>query len=129
MSRRHRGSLGLPITANKTIPPSVARLNQTLGALRLLEDNQARLLDTFEDHLAALLAAAQGARRYLHVEFYILSYDATTAPFFAALGDAVRRHSVSPSARAAMRDTTVVGMLVSPAIRYRLTPRSSSART
>ncbi len=71
--------------------PSVARLNQTVGAMPLLDNNEARLLTSFEDQLAALIAAAEGARRYLHVEFYILSYDATTAPFFAALGNAVRR--------------------------------------
>ena len=71
--------------------PSVARLNQTVGAMPLLEDNQARLLTTFDEQLAALTAAVAGARRYLHVEFYILSLDASTAPFFAALGDAARR--------------------------------------
>ena len=38
-----------------------------------------------------MIAAVEDARRYLHVEFYILIYDATTASFFAALGDAVRR--------------------------------------
>ena len=57
----------------------------------LLEDNQARLLTTFDEQLAALTATVAGARRYLHVEFPILSLDASTAPFFAALGDAVRR--------------------------------------
>lgn len=71
--------------------PSVARLNQATGALPLLEGNDARLITTFEDQLATLTAAVEGSRDYLHVEFYILSYDTTTAPFFAALGDAVRR--------------------------------------
>lgn len=73
--------------------PSVARLNQTTGAMPLLEDNGARLLTTFAEQLGALTAALQRARRFVHVEFYILSYGDSTAPFFAALGDAVRRAS------------------------------------
>lgn len=71
--------------------PSVARLNQEIGAMRLLEGNDARLLTTFDDQLAALIAAADRACRYLHVEYYALCYNASTAPFFGALGDAVDR--------------------------------------
>ena len=71
--------------------PSVARLNRAVGAMPLLEDNDAHLLTTFEEQLDALVAAVRGARRYLHVEFYILSLDTTTAPFFEALDDAVQR--------------------------------------
>jgi cardiolipin synthase len=71
--------------------PSVARLNQAVGAMPLLEDNDAHLLSTFEEQLDALVAAVRRAERYVHVEFYILSLDAATAPFFDALGDAVER--------------------------------------
>jgi cardiolipin synthase len=71
--------------------PSVARLNQTVGAMPLLEGNDARLLTDFEGQLAALIAAVDGARHYVHVEFYILSHDATTAPFFTSLEAAVQR--------------------------------------
>lgn len=70
---------------------SVARLNQSVGAMPLLEGNDARLLTDFDTQLAALIEAVDDARRYVHVEFYILSLDATTAPFFAALDAAVRR--------------------------------------
>lgn len=70
---------------------SVARLNQAVGALPLVGGNEARLVTTFEDQLASLVTAAEGAHRYLHVEFYTLCYDATTAPFLSALGDAVAR--------------------------------------
>jgi phosphatidylserine/phosphatidylglycerophosphate/cardiolipin synthase-like enzyme len=71
--------------------PSVAHLNQTLGAMRLLEGNDARLLTDFDDQFAAMVAAANAAQRYLYVEYYDLCHDATTAPFFAALGAAVQR--------------------------------------
>lgn len=52
--------------------PSVARLNQTVGALPLLEDNHAHLLTSFDDQVSALIAAVDAAQRYVHVEFYIL---------------------------------------------------------
>jgi cardiolipin synthase A/B len=71
--------------------PSVAHLNQTLGAMRLLEGNDARLLTDFDDQFAAMVAASNAAQRYLPVEYYALCHDATTAPFFAALGAAVQR--------------------------------------
>ncbi|GAA1433172.1 cardiolipin synthase [Microlunatus lacustris] len=71
--------------------PSVARLNRSVGAMPMLEDNDAHLLTTFEQQLDALIAAVRGARRYVHVEFYILSLDDTTAPFFEALAEAVQR--------------------------------------
>jgi cardiolipin synthase len=71
--------------------PRLARLNQTLGAMPLVEGNSATLLTDFDDQLAGLVHAVRKARRYVHVEFYILSYDESTAPFFAALADALRR--------------------------------------
>lgn len=69
----------------------VARLNRRLGAMPLLEGNAATLLTTFEDQLAGLIRAVTEARHYVHVEFYILSLDDTTAPFFVALDEAVQR--------------------------------------
>ena len=71
--------------------PSVARLNRSLGAMPLLGGNEARLLTTFDEQLAALIQAVESARHYVHVEFFILSFDTTTAPFYAAVDDAVRR--------------------------------------
>lgn len=71
--------------------PSVVHLNQSVGAMPLLEHNDAHLLPHFPEQLGALVEVVRGARRYVHVEFYILSLDATTAPFFAALEDAVAR--------------------------------------
>ena len=70
---------------------SVASLNQALGAMPLLGGNDAHLLTGFDQQLDALVREVERARRYVHVEFYILSFDRTTAPFFAALGDAVAR--------------------------------------
>ncbi len=71
--------------------PGVVRLNQQVGAMPLLEGNDAELIPHFPEQLAGLIEAVDGAHRYLHVEFYILSLDPTTAPFFAALDRAVQR--------------------------------------
>ena len=70
---------------------SVATLNQNLGAMPLLVGNHARLLSGFDDQVAALVDAVGAARDYVHVEFYTLTLDASTAPFFEALAAAVDR--------------------------------------
>jgi cardiolipin synthase len=57
----------------------------------LVEGNSATLLTDFDDQLTDLLEAVNNARRYVHVEFYTLSYDESTAAVFAALADALRR--------------------------------------
>ncbi|MEX5237650.1 cardiolipin synthase [Kocuria arenosa] len=71
--------------------PPLARLNQALGAMPLLEGNSATLLTGFDHQMAKLVEAVSNARHYVHVEFYILSYDQRTAPFFTALAEAIRR--------------------------------------
>ena len=69
----------------------IAQLNRNLGAMPLVGGNHAQLLPDYEKSLAAMTAAVYHAKRYVHVEFYILSLDTTTAPFFDALEDAVAR--------------------------------------
>jgi cardiolipin synthase A/B len=71
--------------------PSVARLNRATGAMPMLDGNSARFFRTFDDQVEALVTAVDTAERYVHVEFYILSVDASTQPFFDALERAVRR--------------------------------------
>ena len=69
----------------------ITTLNRNLGAMPLVGGNHAELLPQYEKSLAAMTAAVYEAKRYVHVEFYILSLDSTTAPFFDALEDAVKR--------------------------------------
>jgi cardiolipin synthase len=69
----------------------VVTLNRTLGAMPLVGGNVAQLHPTPTETLAAMTAAIGEAKKYVHAEFYILSLDATTAPFFDALEDAVKR--------------------------------------
>ncbi|MFC5381359.1 cardiolipin synthase [Aquipuribacter nitratireducens] len=69
----------------------VVRLNQSIGAMPMLKGNDARIWTGYEATIAAMTADVAAAQDFVHVEFYILSLDDTTAPFFDALDDAVRR--------------------------------------
>jgi cardiolipin synthase len=69
----------------------IVELNRTLGAMPLVGGNSGKLYPDYEEALTAMTDAIGTARKYVHVEFYILSLDATTAPFFDALEAAVAR--------------------------------------
>jgi cardiolipin synthase len=71
--------------------PSVVELNRNSGALPLVGGNSMSLIGHYADSLAEMTAAIDAAERYVHVEFYILSWDQTTTPFFDALEAAARR--------------------------------------
>nr|WP_255579341.1 cardiolipin synthase [Cryobacterium sp. PAMC25264] len=70
---------------------SVVELNRNLGAMPLVGDNRAHLHGNYEETLAAMAADIDRATKYVHVEFYILSLDDTTAGFFDAMENAVKR--------------------------------------
>ena len=83
-----------PVRPGEDAPPwfpSVSALVGAVGAMPLLQDNDARMVMGFEEQLRTLTEAVDGAGRYVHVEFYITIHDATTEPFFAALRRAVER--------------------------------------
>ncbi|GAB3039278.1 cardiolipin synthase [Parafrigoribacterium mesophilum] len=69
----------------------IAELNRTLGAMPLVGGNTAALLTDYTKSLQAMTDAISHATRYVHVEFYIMAYDGTSAPFFDALEAAVKR--------------------------------------
>jgi cardiolipin synthase A/B len=69
----------------------IAELNRTLGAMPLVGGNTAALLTDYDESLQAMTDAVAAAKKYVHVEFYIMAFDLTTAPFFDALAAAVRR--------------------------------------
>lgn len=70
---------------------SLARLNSQLGALPLVGGNNATLYDDYEASLTAMANVIDSATEYVNVEFYIMSLDATSAPFFEALAKAKKR--------------------------------------
>lgn len=70
---------------------SAVRLNEELGALPIVGGTRAELIDDYDAAIAAMVADIDTAERYVHVEFFILTLDATTEPFFAALERATAR--------------------------------------
>ncbi|MGH1550777.1 cardiolipin synthase [Leifsonia poae] len=69
----------------------VVELNRKLGAMPLVGGNRASLNGDYQGSLDAMAAEIAKARRYVHVEFYILTLDKTTAPLFDELEAAVKR--------------------------------------
>jgi len=69
----------------------VVELNRKLGAMPLVGGNRAQLFSDNQKALDAMTQSIREAKRTVHVEFYILLLDDTTAPFFDALEDAHRR--------------------------------------
>ena len=69
----------------------VVDLNESLGALPLVGGNTGFVYDGDAEALAAMVAAIDEAKSVVHAEFYIMSLDDTTEPFFAALDNALRR--------------------------------------
>jgi cardiolipin synthase A/B len=70
---------------------TVAILNRRLGALPAVAGNTVDLFSGYTESIAAMTAAVDEARSYVHVEFYIIAWDDVTAPFFAALVRATER--------------------------------------
>lgn len=69
----------------------VTRMMQRVGATPLLGGSRGELVLGFEEQVRRLVEAVDGARRVVHVEFYTLSRDDSTAPFFDALARATAR--------------------------------------
>ncbi len=69
----------------------IVELNRKLGSMPMVGGNRAELFPDYEESLRAMTDAVGTAERYVHAEFYILSLDRTTGPFFDALEAAVRR--------------------------------------
>ena len=82
------------VTRDATFPTwlqPIVELNRTLGSMPLVGGNTAKFYTEYEESLAAMTEAIGTAERYVHVEFYLVSWDPTTAPFFDAMEAAVKR--------------------------------------
>ncbi|NAZ76889.1 cardiolipin synthase [Kineococcus sp. T13] len=69
----------------------VVELNRNLGAMPLVGGNSAQLVGEYDEAIRAMARSVDEAREYVHVEFYIMTRDATSEPFFSALQRAVQR--------------------------------------
>ncbi|WP_285116724.1 cardiolipin synthase [Leifsonia sp. fls2-241-R2A-40a] len=70
---------------------SLVRQNRELGALPAVGRNTATLIGDYRASIDAMTADIEAAVSFVHVEFFIVSWDATTTPFFAAMEQAVKR--------------------------------------
>ena len=70
---------------------SLTRQNLHLGALPPLGGNAAELIGEYTVSIDAMAASIDTATKYVHAEFYIVSFDVTTAGFFSAMERAVQR--------------------------------------
>ncbi len=71
--------------------PGVVELNQQLSTIPAVGGNAATLIDDYQAGIDAMAADIDTATTFVHVEFYIVSFDTTTAGFFAAMERAVAR--------------------------------------
>lgn len=70
---------------------SVTRMNQNLGAVPIVGSNAAHLIADYDRSIADMSAEINTSTSFVHVEFYIVSFDETTREFFAAMEAAVAR--------------------------------------
>ncbi|WP_346926071.1 cardiolipin synthase [uncultured Arthrobacter sp.] len=70
---------------------SAVALNSNLGALPMVSGNSAELLPDYNGTYDVMVTEIDAAKSYVHVEFYIMALDPTTAPFFDALARAKER--------------------------------------
>jgi cardiolipin synthase len=66
----------------------IVELNRSLGGMPLVGGNSAQMWADDDAALRAMVAEIEGAHKTVHAEFYILSLDDTSKPFFDALAAA-----------------------------------------
>lgn len=69
----------------------VVNLNRALGAVPAVGGSRAELISDYAGSLAGMTADIDSATRFVHVEFYIVSFDVATKDFFRAMEEAVTR--------------------------------------
>ena len=70
---------------------SAAILNRNLGTLPVVAGNTVELHPDYVGYFAAMTEAVDEAQHFVHVEFYISTWDTTTSDFFDALVRASKR--------------------------------------
>jgi cardiolipin synthase len=70
---------------------SIAELNENLGSLPVVGGNDVELLPDYYATIARMAEAVDAAEHYVHIEFYITTWDAVTDPLFQAMVRATER--------------------------------------
>lgn len=91
ISEREQSELLAPAEGLQPGLESAVRLGRSLGAQPMLRGNSASICIDYEESFAQMAEAIRSAVNYVHIEFYILVHDDTTADVFAAMREAVAR--------------------------------------
>lgn len=91
VSARGDIAVDVSLTSHNAALFNVVSLSKNLGALSLVGHNTATLYRVYEESIAEMAAAVREAKEYVHVQFYIFSFDKTTKDFFAAMEEAIAR--------------------------------------
>jgi cardiolipin synthase len=70
---------------------NLVRQNELLTRIPPTDGNTATLSGDYEGSIAAMADEIATATTFVHIEYFIVSFDATTSGFFAAMEDAVKR--------------------------------------
>lgn len=70
---------------------TLARLATVLGGMPPMTGNSIELLDDYEESFKSLISEINKAKQYIHIEFFIATYDSSTKPVFLAIESAVKR--------------------------------------
>ena len=91
----YKNTLNKVAIAEENSPPnwfmSIATLNSNLGAMPLVGGNDVGLIQNYKQSLKDMVTAINKKKKYVHVEFYIMSVDNTTKDFFDSLRRAQER--------------------------------------
>ena len=86
---------GLKLAAGHVTGPTwfenLTRQNELLGGIPIVGGNTATLFGDYPGSIDAMAREIDTAERFVHVEFFIVSLDATTRGFFTAMEAAVKR--------------------------------------
>ncbi len=101
--RRIQAQAGMIVLQNNVYPPlpatatgpdwlrDVLILNAKLGWLDPVAGNRIELYTDYDASITAMATAVDRAKRFVHLEFYIVAWDDVTEPLFTALVAAVQR--------------------------------------
>jgi cardiolipin synthase len=86
----HQSMIGQENYADRAFR-DIAILNSKLGALPLVGGNNINIITDYQQSLNIMTKRINNAKKYVHAEFYIMSLDKSTKPFFESLVSAQNR--------------------------------------
>lgn len=89
--QRNNGNSHLLSAAAPEKYQAIAKLSQALGHLPVFDGNKLEVLADYEGAIMRIARDVDGAKSFVHIEYFIIALDGTTEPLFDALERAVKR--------------------------------------